>query len=86
MAELERELTQLIIETLAIENMDAAQTDPEATLFGGGWGLDSVDALELGLMLQKRYGIKIDSAASDTRAYFATVRSLAAFVAANRVS
>ena len=48
--------------------------------------LDSVDALELGLAIQKRFGIKIDAEAKDTRQHFANVASLAAFVAAKQAA
>ena len=58
----------------------------DLTLFGEGLGLDSVDALELGLAIQKRFGIKIDAEAKDTRQHFANVASLAAFVAAKKVA
>ena len=54
------------------------------TLFGEGLGLDSVDALELGMALQKRFGIKIDAEAKDTHRHFANVASLAAFVNAHQ--
>jgi acyl carrier protein len=58
----------------------------DQTLFGEGLGLDSVDALELGLAIQKRYGIKIDADAKDTRNHFTSVDSLAAFVSARQVA
>jgi len=79
-AALEREIAQLIIDTLNLEDLDAADIAPNQPLFGEGLGLDSVDALELALALQKTYGIRIDSEVKDARAHFATVGSLAAFV------
>ena len=60
---------------------DQHDIDADAALFGDGLGLDSVDALELGLALQKRFGIKIDAEAKDTREHFANVNRLVAFVA-----
>lgn len=81
---LEQEITRLIIETLGLEDLRASDMDADASLFDGDWGLDSVDALELGLMVQNRYGIHMDASAGDTRAHFASVRTLAAFVAARR--
>lgn len=84
MAELEAEISQLIIDTLGLEDLMASEIDVAAPLFGDGLGLDSVDALELGLVLQKRYGIKIEAESQDTKQHFASVRSLAAFVAARQ--
>ena len=55
-------------------------------MFGEGLGLDSVDALELGLAIQKKYGIKIDADAKDTRNHFTNVASLAAFVTAKQAA
>lgn len=84
MAKLEAEISQLIIDTLGLEDLTAPDIDVAAPLFGDGLGLDSVDALELGLALQKRYGIKIEAESQETKQHFASVRSLAAFVAARQ--
>ncbi len=81
MSNLQLEIKQLIIDALGLEDMTTDDIDADATLFGDGLGLDSVDALELGLALQKRFGIKIDAEAKDTREHFANVNRLAAFVA-----
>lgn len=86
MTDLEAELTRLIIETLGLEDLRASDMDPQALLFEGDWGLDSVDALELGLMLQNRYGIGIDDDQGQTRAHFESVRTLASFVASRRAT
>lgn len=82
---LEHELATLIIDTLELEDVTPDDVAPEAPLFGEGLGLDSIDALELGLALQKRYGIKLDSDAEDNREHFASLRRLAALVDARRV-
>ncbi|WP_212629094.1 phosphopantetheine-binding protein [Pseudomonas sp. KB-10] len=82
MSDLQREIKNLIIDALGLEDMSADDIGTEQTLFGEGLGLDSVDALELGLAIQKRFGIKIDAEAKDTRKHFANVASLAAFVSA----
>ena len=58
--------------------------DTHAPLFNEGLGLDSIDALELGLALQKRYGLSLAADSEETRKHFASVRSLSSFVAANR--
>ena len=80
MSELELEITHLIIEALGLEDIGPEDIGRELTLFGDGLGLDSVDALELGLAIQKRFGIKIDADAKDTRKHLADVASMAAFV------
>jgi acyl carrier protein len=80
MSDLQLEIKNLIIDALGLEDMAAEDIAADLTLFGDGLGLDSVDALELGLAIQKRFGIKIDAEAKDTRKHFANVASLAAFV------
>lgn len=81
MNELEQEIKQLIIDSLDLEDISIDDIDSEDALFVDGLGLDSIDALELGLALQKRFGIKLDSDSEDNRKHFANVRSLAALVA-----
>jgi acyl carrier protein len=84
MSDLTLEIKHLIIEALGLEDMVATDIATDQPLFGEGLGLDSVDALELGLAIQKRFGIKIDAEAKDTREHFANVANLAAFVAARQ--
>ena len=86
MSDLQLEIKTLIIDALGLEDMTAEDIAADLTLFGEGLGLDSVDALELGLAIQKRFGIKIDSEAKDTRKHFANVASLAAFVTAQKTA
>ena len=86
MTDLNLELKSLIIEALGLEDVTVDDIDDDQILFGDGLGLDSVDALELGLAIQKRYGIRIDAEAKDTRTHFASVNALAAFVAAQRAA
>jgi acyl carrier protein len=81
-----RDIKLLIIDALGLEDISADDIGDEQTLFGEGLGLDSVDALELGLAIQKKYGIKIDADAKDTRNHFTNVASLAAFVTAKQAS
>ena len=69
---------------MALEDVVADDIDTDAPLFNEGLGLDSIDALELGLALQKRYGVTLAADSEETRRHFASVRSLAAFVAASR--
>ncbi|MBZ9780976.1 phosphopantetheine-binding protein [Pseudomonas sp. REP124] len=83
---LNRDIKNLIIEALGLEDISAEDIGDQQTLFGEGLGLDSVDALELGLAIQKKYGIKIDADAKDTRNHFSNVASLAAFVTAKQAA
>ena len=80
MQALEQEVAQFIIDTLNLEDVKVADIDPSAPLFVKGLGLDSIDALELGVGLQKKYGIKLSSDAAETRQHFASVQALAALV------
>ena len=73
------QLKRLIIEHLNLEGMTPDMIEDEALLFGEGLGLDSVDALELVVALEKEWGIRIENQDA-TREAFATVTSLAAFV------
>ncbi|HAT33093.1 MAG TPA: acyl carrier protein [Janthinobacterium sp.] len=81
---LEQEVKELIISVLQLEDIAADDIDAEAPLFVEGLGLDSIDALELGVALQQRYGISLSADAADTRRHFASVRALAALVDAQR--
>lgn len=83
--DLSLEIKQMIIDTLELEDITPDDIEPEAALFGEGLGLDSIDALELGLALQKRYGIKLDAEAEETRSHFASLNALTALVEARRV-
>jgi acyl carrier protein len=81
---LQQEIAQLIVDTLNLEDVEPTQIPVDQPLFGQGLGLDSVDALELALALQKRYDIRIASDSKDARQHFATIASLADFVTAQR--
>jgi acyl carrier protein len=82
--ELEHEIKELIISALSLEDVSAADIDAAAPLFGEGLGLDSIDALELGLALQKQYGVSLSADSEETRRHFGSVQALAAFVASHR--
>jgi len=86
MSDLKNDIKQLIIDALGLEDISVSDIGDDQTLFGDGLGLDSVDALELGLAIQKTYGIKIDADAKDTRNHFSNVASLAAFVTAKQAA
>ncbi|WP_374382050.1 phosphopantetheine-binding protein [Dongia sp.] len=80
MDDLEGEIKALIIDALKLEDVQPSDIDSEEALFGTGLGLDSIDALELGVALRRRYGLKIETITDEIKAHFANVRSLAAFV------
>ncbi len=84
--QLEQEIKELIVSTLALEEVTPAEIESEQILFGEGLGLDSVDALELGVALNKKYGITIDAESEETRQSFACVSNLAKFVSEKRAS
>lgn len=81
MSNLDTQIKQLIIDSLGLEDITVADIGSDAPLFGDeGLGLDSVDALELGLAVQKAFGFQLDSEKENLREHFASVNTLAAFV------
>jgi acyl carrier protein len=82
-AGLVEELKTLIITRLKLEDVPAADIDPASPLFGSGLGLDSIDALELVVALEKTYGIKIPDEDVGKEA-FASVNALADYIIKNR--
>lgn len=80
MTSLENELKAFIIETLNLEDLNVEDIDSEEALFVEGLGLDSIDALELGVALQKKYDVRIDAKNEDVKTHFASVRNLAKFI------
>ncbi|MBO4935973.1 MAG: acyl carrier protein [Alistipes sp.] len=83
MEELIVTLKEQIIDALNLEEIAAEDIDNDAPLFGDGLGLDSIDALELIVILDRYYGIKLANPA-EGKAIFKSVRSIAEFVAQNR--
>lgn len=81
---LEQEIKELIISALALEDLEPDDINPCEALFVKGLGLDSIDALELGLALQRKYGLSVSADSEETRRHFGSVRALAAFVTAQR--
>jgi acyl carrier protein len=81
---LQHEIKQLIISALSLEDVTPDDIDEAQPLFVTGLGLDSIDALELGLALQKRYGVAMSANSEETRRHFASVNALAEFVSAQR--
>lgn len=83
MEELIAKLKEEIIEVLNLEDVQPEEIDADAPLFGDGLGLDSIDALELIVLMEKNYGIKLKDA-SEGRELFKSVRILAAYIQENR--
>jgi len=84
MSELEREVGELIIESLNLEDITLEEIDPKAALFNEGLGLDSIDALELAMSLSVKYGFQLRSDNPDNARIFSSLRALAEYVEANR--
>jgi acyl carrier protein len=84
MSTLKNELKQLIIDALDLEDIQAPDIDDNEPLFNEGLGLDSIDALELGLAIRKKYDVRIDQEKDDVVKIFASVSSLAAFIESER--
>ena len=81
MADLERELKELIVSSLNLEDIAPEDIDSGEPLFEKGLGLDSIDGLELGMAIRKKYGIKVQGSKEEIRAIFETVSSIARYLA-----
>ena len=80
MADLKQQIKELIVSALELEDIkpeDIVDSDP---LFGEGLGLDSIDALELGVALKRKFGIKMSADNADNKKNFASVNALVAFI------
>jgi acyl carrier protein len=84
MQPVELEVANLIIESLNLEDINADDIDPEAPLFNEGLGLDSIDALEISLVISKRYGFQIKSDDTNNAQVFASLSALSKHIEANR--
>ncbi len=79
--QLEEQLKQLIIDSLSLEDISPEDIENDMPLFDAeGLGLDSVDALELGLAVQKTFGLQLDGEQQQVRHYFESVNTLAEFI------
>ena len=83
MEELLLELKSEIVEVLNLEDVNPEDIDNDAPLFGEGLGLDSIDALELIVLMEKKYGIKLKNAA-EGKEIFKSVRVMAEYIQNNR--
>jgi len=80
---LQRELAVLLVEALNLE-VAPGQIDPDAPLYGEGLGLDSIDILEVALIVSKRYGVQLRANSADNQQIFRSLRHLAEFIAVQR--
>ena len=81
-AELEEGVRQVILSSVEVDGLTAADLPSDAPLFGDGVGLDSIDALEIGAALRKKYQVKFKANSDENRVHFRTIPSLADFIAA----
>ncbi|MHB8534842.1 MAG: phosphopantetheine-binding protein [Sulfuricaulis sp.] len=82
-ADLQREVAEMMIECLNLE-VTADQIAPDAPLYGDGLGMDSIDVLEVALVLSKRYGLQLRSDSPGNRKIFGSLRSLTDYIATQR--
>lgn len=80
--ELQQEIKALIVSSLGLEDITPDEIETDAPLFVDGLDLDSIDALELGLAVKKKYGITMSAESEENKKHFASVAALADFIAA----
>jgi len=80
-SEHEREIAELIVECLNLEDIGADEIEPEEPLFGDGLGLDSIDALELALAITQKYAVQLKADDANIQEVFGSLRSLSAYIA-----
>ena len=84
--DLRMEVAEMIVETLAIDDVTPDEIEPGAPLFGDGLGLDSIDALEIAFAVAQKYGFKLRSDDERNGEIFASLNALTRHIAENRVS
>lgn len=84
MDELKNEIKEVIISSLQLEDISPENIVDSEPLFGEGLGLDSIDALELGVALKKKFGIKFSSESEENKKHFASVNALAEYITAEK--
>ena len=80
----EADLARLIVATLNLE-VEPAEIDPEAPLYGEGLGLDSIDMLEIALAVSKEFGVKLRADDKNNKQVFSSLRSLNGYIQLHRV-
>ncbi|QWC53143.1 acyl carrier protein [Pectobacterium atrosepticum] len=78
------EIKEMIIDSLNLEDISVDEIERDAPLFGEGLGLDSIDALELGLAVKNRYGVVLSAESEEVRQHFFSVATLATFINTQR--
>lgn len=82
---LQQEIAELMVKALNLE-VSAEEIDPEQPLYGKGLGLDSIDILEVALVVSKRYGLQLKADSEDNHRIFSSLRSLAEYIAAHKAA
>jgi acyl carrier protein len=80
----EKEVADLIVESLNLEDIEASEIEPEEALFGDGLALDSIDALELALAITQKYSVQLKADDANVREVFSSLRSLSAYIQEHR--
>ena len=83
MSNLTTEVKELIIDSLDLEDITPNDIDTDEELFGDGLGLDSIDALELGLSIYKKYDVKLDASSEESKQHFRSVATLVSFISSS---
>ena len=82
--DLQREVAELLVECLNLEDTTADQIAPDEPLYGDGLGMDSIDVLEVALAVSKKYGVQLRADSPDNQHIFSSLRHLADYIAAQR--
>ena len=81
--DLEEEIRQVVLSSVEVDGLTAADLPADAPLFGDGVGLDSIDALEIGAALRRKYQVKFKANSDENREPFRSISTIAAFIAEN---
>jgi acyl carrier protein len=84
MDDLEEELKRLIVDCLKLEGIQPSDIDSTEQLMGVGLGLDSIDGLEIGVAVRKKYGVSFGKITEEVKAHFRTIRDLAQYIRLHR--
>lgn len=86
MADLNTQIKEVVISSLELEDITPQDIDDDAPLFGQGkgLGLDSIDALELGIAIKENFGVSFSTVNEETRKHFASINALAAYIRENQ--
>ena len=79
--ELEDEIRKVILASVQVEGLSPEDLKPDVPLFGDGVGLDSIDALEIGVALKRKYNVNFKANSAENRKWFRTIASLGQFIA-----